>query len=383
MPTLHPTVAVIDLGAFCHNLSLVHSTVTPGVKVAAMVKADGYGHGALQLSRAALEAGLAEILGVAHVDEAIVLREAGIKVPIIVLGGCFEDRAAEVVAYDLEVALYSMKLAEALDAEAQRRGKVVTYHLKVDTGMGRLGLDPEEALGAAKRLIDLKGLELAGIMTHFATADHADKSYALEQLARFERAVRSVRDAGIEVPCVHAANSAAILSLSQSHYDMVRPGIMLYGAPPSAEVGTDADLRPVMTLKTRVGHLFDLSVGESVSYGRRFIAQRPSRIATLPIGYGDGWSRLLSNKGSALVGGRRVPIVGKVCMDLTMLDVTDVPGVAVGDEVVLIGRQGEDIITADEVAHATDTISYEVFTRIGKRVPRIYVRDGKPVEETP
>jgi alanine racemase len=383
MAARHPTVAVIDLGAFCHNLSLVHRTIAPGVKVAIMVKADGYGHGALQLSRAAMEAGLAEVLGVAHVDEAVALREAGIKAPIIVLGGCFEERAAEVVAYELEIAFFSMKLAEALDAEAQRRGKVVPCHLKVDTGMGRLGLDPEEALGAAKRLIDLKGLELVGIMTHFSTADHADKSYALEQLARFERAARSVREAGIQVPCVHSANSAAILSLPESHYDMVRPGIMLYGAPPSAEVGTDADLRAVMTLKTRVGHLFDLSVGESVSYGRRFIADRPSRIATLPIGYADGWSRLLSNKGAALIGGRRVPIVGKVCMDLTMVDVTDVPGVALGDEVVLIGRQGDAVITADEVAHATGTISYEVFTRIGKRVPRLYVREGKSVEEHP
>jgi alanine racemase len=315
------------------------------------------------------------------VDEAIALREAGLQEPIIVLGGCFEDRASEVVAYGLEMTLFSMRLAEALDAEARPRGKVVACHLKVDSGMGRLGIAPEEALGAAKRIMDLKGLRLEGIMTHFSTADHADKAYAREQLKRFDRAVRAVRDAGIEVPCVHTANSAAVLSLPESHYDMVRPGIMLYGAPPSAEVGADADLKPVMTLKTRVGHLFDLAVGESVSYGRRFVAQRPSRIATLPIGYADGWSRLLSNKGSALVCGLRAPIVGKVCMDLTMVDVTDVPGVSVGDEVVLIGRQDEEVITADEVASATDTISYEVFTSVGKRVPRVYVRDGRPVEE--
>jgi alanine racemase len=381
MPSSHPTLAVIDLGAFCHNLALVHRSVDPGVKVAPMVKADGYGHGAWPLCKAALEAGLAEVFGVAHVDEAIALREAGLQEPIIVLGGCFEDRASEVVAYGLEMTLFSMRLAEALDAEARPRGKVVACHLKVDSGMGRLGIAPEEALGAAKRIMDLKGLRLEGIMTHFSTADHADKAYAREQLKRFDRAVRAVRDAGIEVPCVHTANSAAVLSLPESHYDMVRPGIMLYGAPPSAEVGADADLKPVMTLKTRVGHLFDLAVGESVSYGRRFVAQRPSRIATLPIGYADGWSRLLSNKGSALVCGLRAPIVGKVCMDLTMVDVTDVPGVSVGDEVVLIGRQDEEVITADEVASATDTISYEVFTSVGKRVPRVYVRDGRPVEE--
>lgn len=383
MAARHPTVALIDLGAFLHNLSLVRRTVASGVKVAIMVKADGYGHGALALSRAALEAGLTELIGVAHVDEAAALRQEGLTAPMMVLGGCFEDRAAEVVELGVEMTLYSLKLAEALDAEARKRGKVVSCHLKVDTGMGRLGIPPEETLGAAKRLLDLKGLKLTGIMTHFSTADHIDQAYAREQLERFGRAVGSVREAGIEVPCVHAANSAAILGLPESHFDMVRPGIMLYGAPPSAEVGGEADLRPVMTLKSRVGHLFDLAVGESVSYGRRFTASRPSRIATLPIGYGDGWSRLLSNKGSALIRGQRVPIVGKVCMDLTMVDVTDVPGVAVGDEVVLIGRQGDASISADEVAHTTDTISYEVFTNISKRVPRIYIRDGRPLEETP
>lgn len=380
MSSPHPTVAEIDLGAFCHNLDLVQRSIAPGVKVAAMVKADGYGHGAWPLSRAALEAGLAEVFGVAHVDEAVALRQKGLDAPIIVLGGCFEDRAEEVVAYGLEPALFSMKLAEAVDAVARRQGRVVACHLKIDTGMGRLGLPPEEALDAAKRLSDLEGLRLAGIMTHFATADWADKAYAQEQLGRFARAVRSVREAGITVPFVHAANSAAILSMPDSHFEMVRPGIMLYGAPPSAEVGAEADLRPVMTLKSRVAHLFDLSVGESVSYGRRFVAERPSRIATLPIGYADGWSRLLSNRGSVLVRGRRVPIVGTVCMDLTMVDVTDVPGVSVGDEVVLIGRQGDGVITADEVATATDTISYEVFTRIGERIPRRYFRDGRPVE---
>ncbi|MCH6567539.1 MAG: alanine racemase [Nitrospinae bacterium] len=383
MSSRHPTVAEIDLGAFCHNLDLVHRSIPPGVKVAAMVKADGYGHGALPLIRASLQAGLAEIFGVAHVDEAVELREAGLEAPIIVLGGFFEDRVEEVVAYGLELALYSMKHAEALASEARRQARIVACHLKLDTGMGRLGLPPERALEEAKRLSDLKGVKLAGIMTHFATADHADKAYTSEQLARFERAVHSVRDAGLEVPCVHAANSAAILSLPESHYDMVRPGIMLYGAPPSAEVGADADLRPVMTLKTQVGHLFDLAVGESVSYGRRYVADKASRIATLPIGYADGWSRLLSNRGSALVGDRRVPIVGTVCMDLTMVDVTEVPGVSVGDEVVLIGRQGDALITADEVAAASETISYEVFTRIGKRVPRLYVRDGRPLEVVP
>ncbi|MFQ5892886.1 MAG: alanine racemase [Nitrospinota bacterium] len=383
MSSGHPTVADIDPQAFCHNLALVHRSVAPGVKVAAMVKADGYGHGAWPLCQAALRAGLASLFGVAHVDEAVALREAGLEAPVLVLGGCFEDRAEEVVSYGLELALYSMKLAEAVGAVARRQGAVVACHLKLDTGMGRLGLPPEEALEAAKRLNDLRGLRLAGIMTHFATADFADKAYAREQLERFERAVRSVREAGLEMPCVHAANSAAIFSLPESHYDMVRPGIMLYGAPPSAEVGAEADLHPVMTLKTRVVHLFDLAVGESVSYGRRFVATRSSRIATLPIGYADGWPRLLSNRGSALVGGRRLPMVGTVCMDLTMVDVTDVPGVAVGDEVVLIGRQGEDVITADEVAQASETISYEVFTRIGKRVPRRYVGDGQPGGEAP
>lgn len=383
MPSLHPTVAEIDLGAFCHNLEVVRKSVAPGVAVAAMVKADGYGHGALQLSRAALEAGLAGLFGVAHVDEALELREAGLASRVIVLGGCFEERAPEVVAHGLEMALYSLRLAEALDKEARRRGRRVACHLKVDTGMGRLGIPPEEALGAAKRLADLKGLKLEGMMTHFSTADHADKEFALEQLRRFDEAVSSVREAGIEVPSVHAANSAAVLSLPESHYDMVRPGIMLYGAPPSREVGADAGLRAVMRLKSRITHLFDLKAGESVSYGRRFVAKRPSRIATLPVGYGDGWRRLLSGRSSVLVRGRRAPVAGTVCMDLTMADVTDIPGVGVGDEVVLIGRQGGEVITADEIAEASDTISYEVFTSISKRVPRLYVRDGRPVEASP
>jgi len=280
---------------------------------------------------------------------------------------------ALVVAQDLDQCVSDPGQAEALSREAASRGRVQRLHLKVDTGMGRVGLPPRAARAAAECIAALPAVRLVGLMTHFADADADDPEFTREQLARFEAVSRDLRAAGIAIPLRHAANSAGLIRHPDARLDLVRPGIMLYGCPPCATRRPgDPVLSPALRLRTAISQLADLAAGTSVSYGRTFVAPRDMRIATLPIGYADGLSRLLSGRGQALILGRRVPILGRVCMDMTMVDVTHLPGVRVGDEAVLIGRQGGEEIAADEVAGLTGTISYEVLCRVGPRVPRVY-----------
>jgi alanine racemase len=312
-------------------------------------------------------------LGVAVPEEAVVLREAGIRSSILVLGPIAPEQAELVVDHRLDQCVSDPAQADALDQMARRRGRVVSLHLKVDTGMGRVGLLPREVRPAADHLARLPAIRLAGLMTHFADADADDPAFTQEQIARFEAAVQALREAGIAVPLRHAANSAALLLHPETRLDLVRPGIMLYGCHPrGARRSDDPVLHSALRLRTAITQVRDVPAGTSISYGRTFVAPRDMRIATIPIGYADGLSRLLSNHGQALIRGSRVSIVGRVCMDMTMVDVTAMPEVRAGDEAVLIGRQGDEEITADEVAELAGTISYEILCRIGPRVPRIY-----------
>jgi alanine racemase len=370
---MRPTRAEIDLSAIAANVALACRLAGSHTSVMAVVKADAYGHGAVPVAKTALDSG-ATWLGVATPEEAAPLRAAGIVSRILVLGPIASEQTDLVLAQDLDQCVSDPAQAEVLNQAARAQGQVVAIHLKVDTGMGRVGLRPREVRQAGEKIRSLSCVRLVGLMTHFADAEAEDPGFAREQLARFAEAARAIAAAGLAAPIRHAANSAGLLLLPEAGLDLVRPGIMLYGYHPRGQRGgSEPLLRPAMRLRTEISQIHDVPRGESVSYGRTFVAPHDLRVATLPVGYADGIGRLLSNRGSVLVRGQRVSIIGRVCMDMTMIDVTSVPDARVGDEAVLIGRQGSAEISADEVAEAQGTISYEVLCRIGPRVPRLYL----------
>lgn len=369
-PSDRPTLAVISLDALDHNY---HEVVrnTRGQRILAVVKAGAYGHGAVEVSRRLLSLG-ADTLGVALVEEGEELRDAGIDAPILVMGATFPEQAEAMVSLKLTPVVYGLSGAQELSEAARKRGTSINVHVKIDTGMGRIGIAPEDAPEFIAALQKLGSVSVQGLMTHFADADLRDKQFASRQMDRFESLLNALEAKKIDVPMRHAANSAAVLDFQRAFFTMVRPGLMLYGYNPLEKVNGDADLRPVLSLLTRVAFIKKVPPGTSISYGRTFTTKRESVIATLPIGYADGYGRGLSNKGEALVRGARVPVVGRVCMDMCMIDVTDAPLVREGDEVVLIGSQGHERITADDIAAKTGTIAYEVLCGISSRVPRIY-----------
>ncbi|NHZ73574.1 MAG: alanine racemase [Nitrospirae bacterium] len=377
----------INLSAYSHNIAELCRIASSEARLMAVVKADGYGHGAVAVARVALESG-ADCLGVARLHEAVELREAGIAAPILIFGLTPAEEIDTLLDLDLTQAVFSQATAGALAAEAVTRGKRPRVHIKVDTGMGRLGLLTEgpdakglgrgaadHRLSEVETIANLQGLEVEGLFTHFATADHADKTYANRQLQRFLELVDRLRQQGLEFPLSHAANSAALIDMPDSNLDMVRPGIATYGLYPSAAVDRSrVGLKPVMEWKTKVVQLKKVPAGFGVSYGITHETPRPTNLATVAVGYADGLKRGLSSRGQMLVGGQRVPIVGRICMDLTLLDVGEVPGASVGDEVVILGRQGDEMLSADEMATTLGTINYEIVSTITSRVPRIYLR---------
>ncbi len=406
-----PTCAEIDINALMHNLNeakrLINSAVGAGhvlPLLLAVVKADAYGHGAVKIAKVFVRNGIRH-LGVALIEEGIELREAGIKASIVALGGLFENQIPEIIKYNLTPVVYQRGFLHGLAKAARRKKMQANIHIKIDTGMGRVGLLPSEAKGFVKEAAALPNVKIEGIMTHFADADLADKGYAERQLSEFTKIVDELKKDGITIPYQHIANSAALISFKTNLFNMARPGIMLYGYTPflnppispdnppispfikggqkgdleKGGKGGGLNLIPVMSLKTRIMHLKKVPAGACISYGRTFTTNRESVIATLPVGYADGYSRRLSSKGSVIVRGKIAPIVGRVCMDMTMIDVTDVEGAAINDEAVLIGRQGDNAITADDIAKLTDTISYEVLCCIGKRVPRVYKNYNPPL----
>jgi alanine racemase len=378
--------AEIDLVAYGHNIRALGHVIRSGAQLMAVVKANGYGHGAIEVSRIALRSG-ADWLGVARLHEALELRGAGIEAPTLIFGATPADQTDLLLARDLTQTVFSPSMASAFSEQALAQGKKLRVHIKVDTGMGRLGLLGDtasaegSASGAAARRRDqvleiarLPGLEVEGLFTHFATADSADKSYADRQLQRFIDLVDDLRAAGLDIPLRHTANSAALLDMPDSHFDLVRPGIATYGLYPSDEVQRDkVTLQPVLQWKTRIIHLKQVPAGFGVSYGTIYRTPKPTTLATVSAGYADGLGRSLSSRGYMLVRGHRAPIVGRVCMDLTLLDVGDVQDADVGDEVVIIGRQGDQQLTADEMAATLDTINYEIVSTITSLVPRIYM----------
>jgi alanine racemase len=371
MNPMRATWVEIDLAAVAHNVRAVRQCVGPEPEIMAMVKADAYGHGAVQFSRAALASG-ASRLAVALVQEALELRQAGIRAPILVFGEPYRGEAETILEHGLTPVIYNTETAHTLSCLAMAVGKSLPVHVKVDTGMGRVGVPVEMALDFLRQLKDLGGIVLEGICTHFATADEADPSFTHRQARVFDSFCRELDSSGIRIPLRHAANSAAVLQHPGTHFNMVRPGIMLYGLYPSSQTRRSIELRPVMRWVTHVAQIKTIMAGCSVSYGRAFTARCPTKVATLPVGYADGYRRSLSNLGQVLVGQRRSPVIGRVCMDLTMIDVTHIPHVELGQEVVLMGRQGDAEISADEMAGWLGTINYEVLTAIGKRVPRLY-----------
>ena len=356
-------VAEIDLQAVSHNFSLIRR-ITGGRPVIAVVKADAYGHGAAQVSKRLVSDG-AEYLAVAFMDEARELREAGITVPILVL---FDPDSHEAFEYNLTPVVGTLKAAFDLSREAEKRGRNINIHIKVDTGMGRLGFRGQvqhDILAIAR----LKGITIEGVMSHFSDADVSDRSFAFSQIAAFNTLRTDLAAAGLRIPLYHLANSAAVVALPEAHCDAVRPGIMLYGCPDS----TLPKLVPAMSAKARIVALRKLPPGTPISYGRTFVTERESLIGVISAGYADGFSRLFSNKASVLVRGRRAPVVGRVCMDVTMIDVTDIAGVSETDDVIIMGRQGNESISAEELAQLSGTIPYEVMLSLGSRARRIYI----------
>lgn len=361
--------AEIDLAAIRRNLEEIRNCVRGGAKLCAVVKANAYGHGAVAVARAAVDAG-ASYLAVAILEEALELRSAGFCEPVLILGYTPPEQAPQIVAHNVTQTIFSLEAAAALSAEAMRQGKAVKVHLKVDTGMGRIGVRPEEAGVLAARIASLPGVELEGVFSHFASSDSADKTAAVAQLMRFREALRCIEAAGVQIAIRHIANSAAILEMPESHFDMVRAGIILYGLWPSDEVTHGAALHPAMRLKARISYVKEMPAGEAISYGGAFRTARKSRIATLPIGYADGYSRLLSGKAEVEVGSVLAPVVGRICMDQCMLDVSDAGDVHAGDEVTLFGGTR---MSAAALAWRLGTIHYEVVCTVGARVPRVYV----------
>ncbi|MBE0447738.1 MAG: alanine racemase [Actinobacteria bacterium] len=363
--------AEIDLSAIKHNVKEARKAVGGRVEIMAVVKANAYGHGAARAAKASCEAG-ASCLGVALPEEGAYLRKSGIAKPILILAEPAHTAVPMILDYNLTATVLSLGSALALSKEAVKRGRIAKVHVKVDTGMNRIGLSPDKTASFIRELKELPGLEIEGVFTHFSEADNPESDYTSYQLNRFKNLIEGLDEDGICPPVKHAANSAAMYLHPDSHFDMVRIGISLYGLHPAEITKGQVDLKPALSLKARLSFIKDIACGEGVSYGRVYKATCDTIIGTVPAGYGDGYSRLLSNKAQVLIGGRRYPAVGNICMDQFMVDLGPNSTAKVDDEVVLIGRQGGEEISADEIASILGTINYEVVCMINDRVPRVY-----------
>ena len=374
-------LALIDLDALEYNIKSIRKKTPEGTGIIGVIKADAYGHGSVEVAQVLLENG-ADWFAVAVVDEGLNLRKHGINAPILLLGYTPELRFEDVINNGFIQTMYSYEMAEKLSKAAVRLGKTAVVHIKIDTGMGRIGYRVnDEAADEIVRISKLPGIEVNGMFTHFAASDEADKAYTNMQFERFMKMDKMLKDRGLNIPVRHAANSAAIMDIDSMMLNMVRPGIILYGAYPSDEVVKEnLDLRPVMSIKTHVSFVKEVEKGDCISYGRTYTAPDKRKIATIPVGYADGFIRAYAKEGKVLIKGKFAPIVGRICMDQFMVDVTDIDDVKINDEVVLMGIQGENSITADDIAKALNTINYEVFCTLSKRVPRQYIRNGKVTE---
>ena len=374
--------AAVDLDAVKYNMVHMKENIREETKIIAVVKTDGYGHGAVPIAHEIEDMPFLHGFAVATVEEALILRGSGIRKPVLVLGYtfpyCYEKMARE----EIRPAVFREDMLEELGKAGTACGRPVKIHIKVDTGMSRIGIRPDESgLAFVRKCVETPGIEIEGLFTHFAKADEADKASARKQLETFLAFAGQIEERlGIRIPVRHCSNSAGIVELKEANLDVVRAGITLYGLWPSCEVKKDiVSLHPVLSLKSRIVYIKELEAGMPVSYGGTFVAKEPMQVATIPVGYGDGYPRSLSNKGHVLIHGKKAPILGRVCMDQFMVDVTGIPEAAQGDEVTLIGSDGEESITMEDLGELSGRFNYELACCLNKRVPRIYRRDGKAV----
>lgn len=374
---IRPVWAEIDLDAIKYNIDSIKRRVDTK-ELIAVVKADAYGHGALDVSKTLVENGATK-LAVAVITEAMELRHGNINTPIMILGYTPLEFAADLINYDIEQTIFDLEYATKLSEIALNLGKKAKVHVALDTGMGRIGfLINDNSLNEILKISSLKGLEVVGIFTHFATADESDKNYSNKQYKKFTDFNEKLISKGVNIPLKHVSNSGAIIDMPNTYLDAVRAGIVLYGYYPSEDVlKQNLDLKKAITIKTQVAHVKILDKNEYVSYGRKFKTERKSIIATLPIGYADGYSRALTGKAKVIINGKFAPVVGTICMDQCMIDVTDIGDVHVGDEVIVLGRDKDLKFDADDMAKAMGTINYEVLCMIKQRIPRVYIEDGK------
>ena len=375
-----PVWEEVNLDNLAHNMKNIRAKAK-SKELFGVVKADAYGHGAIDVAPVLLENG-ATRLSVAVLSEGVELRKSGIKCPINILGVTPETLFDDVIAYDLEPVVFNYDYAHKLSMAAVAKNKIVNIHIKVDTGMGRIGFLPtEESVVEAVKISKLPNLEIQGLFSHFSTADEVNKEYSKYQFEKYNWFLNKLLDNGVKIKIRDIANSAAIMELPDTHYDGARPGIILYGYYPSPDVDKkELDIKPVMTLKANILHIKTMEPGQYIGYGRKFKTGRKSIIATLGVGYADGYTRMLSGKAKVIINGKFAPVVGNICMDQCMIDITDVEGVKVGDEVILMGTDGKLKFDVDDIAPLLGTINYEVLCMVGKRIPRVYIKGGKIVK---
>lgn len=370
-------IAEINLDNIAHNMREIKKITGENTKIMAVVKADGYGHGSLEVSKTVLYNG-ADSLAVAICDEGVQLRENNIHVPILVLGYTPQGKMDEIIKYNLIQTVFSYEMAENISNSAKKLNKTAQIHIKIDTGMGRIGFTAdEEGIEEILKINSLPNIHITGVFTHFAISDKKDKSFTFEQFEKFKYVIKKLKENGINNLISHASNSGAILDLNELNSDMVRAGIILYGLYPSKEVLHNINLKPAMSIKTHISFIKTVGANTSIGYGRTYFTDKKTVVATVPVGYADGYSRILSNKARVIVNGKYCNIIGSICMDQFMIDVTECENIKVNDEVVLIGQQGECEITAEEIAYLQDTINYEIICNVGKRVPRVYIKNGE------
>lgn len=377
---LRPVWAEVDLDKLAHNMREIRR-VAKSENIIAVVKADAYGHGAIDVAPVLLENG-ANRLAVAIISEALELRRSGIKCPLMILGYTPPDLIDHLLKYNIEQAVYTYEFAKQLSTMAEKKNKIARIHIVVDTGMGRIGFLPtDDSVEQVCKIYKLPNIIIEGMFCHFSSADEKDKTYTYNQVKKYDDFHEKLKEKKVNINMRHMANSAAIIDLPETHYEAVRPGIITYGYYPSEQVNKEnINLKPVMTLKTSIVQIKTLPAGEYVSYGRKYQTVKESVIATLPVGYADGYTRLLFEKGKVIIKGRFAPVIGRICMDQCMIDVTEINGVKVGDEVILMGEDENNKFTADTIGELIGTINYEVVCMISKRVPRVYVKEGKVIK---
>lgn len=371
--------AAVDLDAICYNMEHMHANLKPGTRMIGVIKTDGYGHGAVPIGRELEKLDYVFGYAVATAEEALILRHAGLTKPILILGYTFPYCYEELIRQEVRPAVFRQDSIDELAACAARLHRTVKVHIKVDTGMTRVGIRPDESgLAFVNKVLHTEGIELEGIFTHFARADETDKSCARKQLDRFEEFIRQIEETfDYSIPVKHCSNSAGIVELPEANMDVVRAGITLYGLWPSDEVSRDiVPLKPALALKSHIVYIKEVDEGVAISYGGTYVTPKKMRVATIPVGYGDGYPRGLSNKGYVLIRGKKAPILGRVCMDQFMVSVEDIPDAQEGDEVTLIGADGAEQITMEELGGLSGRFNYELACDLGKRIPRVYMKDG-------